>query len=73
MTAYIQLPLDELDAEYTMMDNQSLKCSVNTDLLKLKVIKNPLIWNIYKFNYARSGVSKYLPNMPYKDCHLSQI
>jgi hypothetical protein len=45
---YVQLPEDDLDAQYSLMGNLSVKYSVRTDLIKAEAIANSLLWQTYR-------------------------
>ena len=45
---YVQLPEDDLDAQYSLMGNHSVKYSVRSDLIKAEAIANPLLWQTYR-------------------------
>jgi hypothetical protein len=44
----IILPEDDLDAQYRLMSNESLKYSFRTEMAKAKLIENALIWKFHK-------------------------
>ena len=45
---YIQLPKDDLDAQYSLMGNHSVKYSVRSDLINAEAVANPLLWQTYR-------------------------
>jgi len=62
---YIQLPKDDLDAQYMLLNNENLKYSVWTDLKNAEPIAKSLHWRVYrltrKFSDTRFAVSDELP------------
>jgi hypothetical protein len=62
---YIELPKDDLDAQYSLMGNLSLKCSVRNDLINAEPIDSFLVWQTYrlseKFSDPRFSTLDKLP------------
>ncbi len=62
---YVQLPEDDLDAQYSLMGNLSLKCSVRNDLINAAPIDSFLLWQTYrlseKFSDRRFSTLDKLP------------
>ena len=62
---YVELPKDDLDAQYSLMGNLSLKCSVRSDLINAEPIESFLVWQTYclseKFSDPRFSTLEKLP------------
>ena len=64
---YVQLPGDDVEAQYMLMGNLSLKCSVRTRLLQAQPVRNPTVWFAKKWLARVSDTHVYVPDkLPYK-------
>jgi hypothetical protein len=63
---YILLPEDDLDAQYLLMSNISLKLSVWTNLRKAESISNPVKWLALKLMNRKSQSSSPDDHIPSK-------
>jgi hypothetical protein len=45
---YVQLPEDDLNAQYSLMGNLSLKCCVRSELINAEPIDSFLVWQTYR-------------------------
>jgi len=63
---YILLPEDDLDAQYLLMSNISLKLSVWTNLRNAESISNPMKWLALKLMNRRSQFSSPDDHIPSK-------
>jgi hypothetical protein len=61
---YILLPEDDLDAQYLLMSNVSLKLSVWTNLRKAESISNPVKWLALKLLNPKSQFSSFDDHIP---------
>lgn len=68
---YVQLPEDDLDAQYSLMGNLHVKCSVRTDLINAEPITNPLLWQAYRFKEKFSDKRfSTLDKLPFREKRL---
>ena len=71
---YVQLPEDDLDAQYSLMGNQNVKYSVRSDLINAEAIANPLLWQTYllveKFSDTRLLT---LDKLPFRKAQVQQV
>ena len=62
---YVQLPEDELDAQYSLMGNLSVKLTIRNDLINAEPIDSFLVWQTYrlseKFSDPRFSTLDKLP------------
>lgn len=62
---YVWLPEDDLDAQYSMMGNLSLKCNVRNDLTNAEPIDSFLAWQAHrlteKFSDRRFSTLEKMP------------
>jgi hypothetical protein len=63
---YILLPEDDLDAQYLLMSNISLKLSVWTNLRNAESISNPVKWLALKLMNPKSQFSGFDDHIPSK-------
>lgn len=67
----IVLPEDDIDAEYRMMSEESLKCSFRTKLDEAKLIKSNLIWKIQNIIISKNHSRHYADFLPSKKLAVS--
>jgi len=68
---YVQLPEDDLDAQYSLMSNEHAKCTVNRELINAEPVANPLSWQIHRLSekFADTRFSK-LDKLPFRKAQL---
>jgi hypothetical protein len=68
---YVQLPEDDLDAQYSLMGNHSVKYSVRNDLINAESIESFLVWQTYSLSekFSDPRVST-LDKLPFRKAHL---
>jgi hypothetical protein len=59
---YVELPEDDVDAQYLLMGNLNLKCSVSDSLTKAQPVTNRLLWAAYKLVERTSKPSLLIPD-----------
>jgi len=71
---YVQLPEDDLDAQYSLTGNLSVKYSVRSDLINAKPVTNSLLWQKYlltaKFSDTRFST---LDKLPFRKAQLQTV
>ena len=68
---YVQLPEDDLDAQYSLMGNKSIKYSVRSDLINAEAVANPLVWQAYRLKEKFSDTRfSTLDKLPFREAQL---
>ena len=71
---YVQLPGDDLDAQYSLMGNHSVKYSVRSDLINAEPIASSLLWQKHlltaKFSDRRFSM---LDKLPFRKAQLQTV
>lgn len=68
---YVQLPKDDLDAQYSLMGNHSVKYSVRSDLINAEPIDSFFVWQTYRLRdkFAESRFPS-LDKLPFRKAQL---
>lgn len=70
---YVQLPKDDLDAQYSLMGNESVKYSVRSDLIDAEAVVNPLLWQTYRLTTKFSDTRFLtLDKLPFRKAQLQR-
>jgi hypothetical protein len=66
LCSYIALHEDELESQYMLMSNQSVKYSWQTELREAQAISNALMWRIRAWQSSRARFSHFDNHIPSK-------
>lgn len=71
---YVQLPEDDLDAQYSLMGNLSVKYSVRSDLINAEPIKSSLLWQKHLLT-AKFSDTRFLTldKLPFRKTRLQTV
>ena len=68
---YVELPKDDLDAQYSLMENHSVKYSVRSDLINAEPIDSFLVWQTYRLGEKFSDTRfSSLDKLPFRKAQL---
>jgi len=71
---YVQLPEDDIDAQYSLMGNLSVKFSFRCDLSNAEPVANPLLWQTYRLTEKFSDTRfSTLEKLPFREAWLQTV